>query len=364
MNTEPPSFRDSTNLDFLRSVAVLLVFCVHYYDISTGTGKNWGFVWHIGQLGVMMFFVHTCLVLMWSLERSDLPGWRLFSAFYIRRAFRLYPLTIVCVLLAYCVDLHWDPVNLWQNLTLTQDVFFTNHPVFPPILTPLWSLPLELEMYLVLPVIFLVFRNRSLGLLIATWCGSTAFAFIQPHLGDRFLIFRFVPCFLGGVIAWRLIRERDRTRFSGRLWPFAIAMVSIIWIVATGEYLPLGIATFGLCLGLAIPLFREIQSSNVTTVSRTIARYSYGIYLTHFPIMLFVLNDPRYPHFKLIHPFPQLKHYARPVDFSLVVLLTATASFALYRLIEKPGIRLGHKLARWTGPSPAQQPLPLASSPR
>lgn len=362
MSIKPPSFRDSTNLDFLRSVAVLMVFCVHLYDISTGTGKNSGFVWHIGQLGVLMFFVHTCLVLMWSLERSDLQGWRLFTAFYIRRAFRLYPLTIVCVLLAYCFDLRWEPVNLWQNLTLTQNLFFTNHPEFPPILTPLWSLPLELEMYLVLPVIFLLFRKRSFGLLMATWCVSTAFAFVQPHMGDRFLILRFVPCFLGGVIAWRLIRARDRARFPGWLWPFAIATVSTIWIVATGEYLPLGIAAFGLCLGLAIPLFREIQCSRATTISRTIARYSYGIYLTHFPIMLFILNDPRYPHFKVIHPFPQLKHYARPVDFSLVVVLTATASFALYHLIENPGIRLGHRLAKWTASTHAQQALPLTSS--
>ena len=83
---------ESTNLDFLRAVAVLLVFCSHLYDISTGKGAEWTFVWHLGQLGVLMFFVHTCLVLMCSLERSSVQGWRMFASFYIRRAFRLYPL--------------------------------------------------------------------------------------------------------------------------------------------------------------------------------------------------------------------------------------------------------------------------------
>jgi peptidoglycan/LPS O-acetylase OafA/YrhL len=362
MRTEGSSLHDSTNLDSLRSVAVLLVFCVHLYDIWSGTGKNWGIVWHLGQLGVLMFFVHTCLVLMWSLERSRLQGWRLFTSFYVRRAFRLYPLSIVCVLLAYCFDLRWEPLNLWQNLTLTQNLFFTNQPVFPPILTPLWSLPLEMEMYLVLPVLFLIFRNRPVRLLAATWGISVALAFIQPQMGDRFLILRFVPCFLGGVIAWRLIRERDRARFPGWLWPLAIATASIIWMITTGVYLPLGIAAFGLCLGLAIPLFREIQWSTVKTGSRIIARYSYGIYLTHFPIMLFVLNDPRYPHFKVIHPLPQLKHYARPVDFTLVVVLTALASFALYHMIENPGIRLGQKVARWTVTTYGQKFARLKSS--
>jgi peptidoglycan/LPS O-acetylase OafA/YrhL len=348
MNTEGSSLHDSTNLDFLRSVAVLMVFCVHLYDIWSGTGKDWGIVWHIGQLGVLMFFVHTCLVLMWSLERSRLQGWRLFTSFYVRRAFRLYPLSIVCVLLAYYFDLQWEPVNLWQNLTLTQNLFFTNHPVFPPTLTPLWSLPLEMEMYLVLPVLFLIFRNRPVRWLAATWGISVVLSFIQPHMGDQFFILRFVPCFLGGVIAWRLIREGDRARFPGWLWPLAIAAASTIWIIATGRYLPLGIAGFGLCLGLVIPLFREIRWKTVITASRIIARYSYGIYLTHFPIMLFVLNDPRYPHFKVIRPLPQLKHYARPVDFALAVVLTALASVALYHLIENPGIRLGQKVARWT----------------
>jgi len=117
--------------------------------------------------------------------------------------------------------------------------------------------------------------------------------------------------------------------------------------VRPNTFKPRNIGAFGFCLGLAIPLFREIQWSAVTTASRIIARYSYGIYLTHFPIMLFVMSDRRYPQFKVIHQLPHLKHYARPVDTALVLVLTAVASLALYHLIENPGIRLGQKVARW-----------------
>jgi len=78
-------------------------------------------------------------------------------------------------------------------------------------------------------------------------------------------------------------------------------------MTASKRYSHLNIGAFGLCLGLAIPLFREIQWSAVTTASRIIARYSYGIYLTHFPIMLFVMSDRRYPQFKVIHQLPHLK---------------------------------------------------------
>jgi peptidoglycan/LPS O-acetylase OafA/YrhL len=305
------------------------------------------FVWHIGQLGVLMFFVHTCLVLMWSLERFNLEGWRLFGSFYTRRAFRLYPLSIVCVLLVYCFDLRWQPVNLWQNLTLTHNLFFTNHPIYPPTLVPLWSLPLEMEMYLFLPVLFLIFRNRPVKLLALVWCISVVMAFLQPELGDRFLILRYAPCFLGGVIAWRLIRERNMARLPAWLWPVAIVTVSVIWMTTTEKYLPLGIALFGLCLGLAIPLFRDIQWNAATRASRIIARYGYGIYLSHFPIMVFVLSNPGYPRFRIIHQLPRPKHYARPLAATLVLVLTTVAVVALYHLIEDPGIRLGQKLARW-----------------
>src|SRR5271156_6213785 len=79
-----PSFHESVNLDFLRSIAVLLVFGTHYYDIRNDAGAKWSFPWHLGQLGVLIFFVHTSLVLMWSLERASLKGWQLFVSFYVR----------------------------------------------------------------------------------------------------------------------------------------------------------------------------------------------------------------------------------------------------------------------------------------
>lgn len=346
------SQRDSANLDLLRSIAVLAVFFSHLFDIYTGGGTKWGFLWHLGQLGVLIFFVHTCLVLMWSLERAGAQGGRLFGSFYIRRIFRLYPLSIVCVLLAYAIDLRWTPVNLWQNLTLTQNLFFTGQPVFPPILTPLWSLPLEVQMYIFLPVFFLILRKRPIKYLAAIWCASVAFAVVQPQLGERFGLLKFAPCFLGGVVAWRVMRDRNTARLPGWLWPLGIAAVSVIWMTSTERFLPFQIAGFGLCLGLTITLFHEIPWAFVKTTSRIIARYSYGIYLSHFAIQLFCFSDPRYPWFKVIHQLPPLRHYARLVHFGMCIGLSLLIPLALYYLVENPGIQLGHRMANWiTGSS-------------
>src|SRR5438045_2026919 len=95
---------ESTNLDLLRAIAVLLVYFSHLFGSLLGFVGS-GLYAHdkIGRVGVMFFFVHTFLVLMMSLERMSARGTSLVSQFYIRRAFRIYPLSIltVCTVAAF-----------------------------------------------------------------------------------------------------------------------------------------------------------------------------------------------------------------------------------------------------------------------
>jgi hypothetical protein len=63
----------------LRAVAVLCVLTAHLLHFCTGVHTT--FQRHLGQLGVIVFFVHTSLVLMFSLERSKLQGQALFFSF-------------------------------------------------------------------------------------------------------------------------------------------------------------------------------------------------------------------------------------------------------------------------------------------
>lgn len=337
---------ESANLDLLRSVAVLLVFGTHYICIRDGVfPPEWSFLWRVGQLGVLTFFVHTCLVLMWSLERTYRAGRRLIVPFYIRRAMRLYPLSMLAVLVAWVFDARWSPVNLWQNLTLTNYVFWAS---FPPMLGTQWTLPLEIEMYVALPVLYLVFRKRPVKLLAGTWVATAVLAWFQPHLGYHFVILRYVPCFLGGVMAWRLMRERERRFLPGWLWPVGIAAAGAMWLLVSRGKGGALLAATGMCLGLAIPLFREIRSESVRKITKIVARYSYGIYLVHFPVMVYVLSrpSPGHPHFRLIPPMPVIAHFTGPIHVGLVVGVTAVVSWALYHGLEEPAIRLGRELAQ------------------
>jgi len=268
---------------------------------------------------------------MRSLQRQNLESWPLFRSFYIRRAFRIYPLAITCVLLAYLGNgiwsnfLHeqWNRFDFLTNLTLTQDLFLRNNVV-----GGLWSLPLEVQMYVALPILFVLFRDKPASWLLIVWTASLPYAFYQPVVTARLDILHFIPCFLAGVVSWRLNVSRQ---LSSWLWPFGLAFASSIWFLSKhgtdGPY------RWACCLavGLAIPMFRNIQSPGFNTVSKWIAKYSYGIYLSH--IWIFELA------------FVGLRGHSWLVRWGVTAILAPTIPMLFYHLIEEPMIQAGKHLA-------------------
>src|SRR5687768_17561235 len=117
----------SPKLDVLRTVAVLTVVCSHLWFKQLSIA-------HLGRAGVLLFFIHTSLVLMFSLERQDARTGGSFLLFMVRRVFRIYPLAILVVLAVYLFELpasvFWggrvvylpaDDLSLGMHLLLVQD---------------------------------------------------------------------------------------------------------------------------------------------------------------------------------------------------------------------------------------------------
>ena len=96
--TQQPRLEFAANLDILRSVAVSLVLLDHVLETMSAEHPALQFHpydWCAGRLGVLMFFVHTSLVLNFSMARLRAGGLDLLRSFLVRRAFRLYPLSIL-----------------------------------------------------------------------------------------------------------------------------------------------------------------------------------------------------------------------------------------------------------------------------
>jgi peptidoglycan/LPS O-acetylase OafA/YrhL len=328
-------------------VAVLFVFTGHLHDLVTHTRSELAF--RFAQIGVLIFFVHTSFVLMLSLERSDYRGGAFFGSFYLRRFFRLYPLSIVCVAVAYAFSVapdldmpfrHWTLRELAANLTLTTNLTYTDEMV-----GGLWTLPLEMQMYVVLPVAFLLCRGRPVPFALGLWALSIPIAIAQPHVIGRLTVLAFAPCFLAGVVAWRL-SLRVRRSMPGWLWPVVFAVTWAIFLLSSRESVMYFRWAFSLCLGIALPFFAELQFNWLRKLAHVVAKYSYGIYLSHYAIILFVFRMP----------------IADLWQWVVFVPIMVGTPFAMFHLIEQPLIRVGQRLTRRLFRNPASLRAEAATS--
>jgi peptidoglycan/LPS O-acetylase OafA/YrhL len=338
--------QNSPNLDILRAIAVLTVVVDHlvptllFHGFEVPRPIQW-LTWHIGQAGVLAFFVHTSLVLMYSLERTGGAGsWAWFGRFYLRRALRIYPLAITCVVAVVTLGLpeaswklshapNWEEIA--ANLLLIQNLW-TGHSV----LTPLWSLPYEVEMYVVLPVLYLVTRRSDalrwfISFMVVATIGGYVFRKLQHgHLN----LAAYVPCFLAGVTCY-VLRDRIIPRLSGRWWPLVVLGAVAAYCVAHTVSEPL-IYWFGwvYCIAIAalIPLFTDSPIRWLNRAAERVATYSYGIYLLHVPALYIVFSLWR----------PQ----SLALGLVLFVAITAALAILAYHTIEAPMMRLVSRRAR------------------
>jgi len=319
--------KDMPNLDFVRSIAVISVVVEHTL-LAQRIQKVGPFrIENMGVLGVMVFFVLTSLVLMWSLERRPHT-----LDFYIRRWFRIYPLVVACV--AIVLLLHAPTGGNAQNM------FVYSHPgwrecVNQFLLLPItssaplplgvtWTLVYEIEMYILLPAIFFfVRRNFSLWPLLLLWTVVIINARRSP--GHNFAV--AIGYFLPGIMAY-IGFGRWKPRLPGwMLAPFLLGM----WAIFLPRFNFHRCWWFCLIIGLALPLFRQIKSQAVLAPSRQVAKYSYGIYLTH--------------PFAIIIGFYLLANHTLPVRLLAEAVALIVFPLLAYHLLEHPMIRLGSRLA-------------------
>jgi peptidoglycan/LPS O-acetylase OafA/YrhL len=318
----------SSNLDVIRATAVLSVFFGHLHGIWTGEESMTD--WHFAQIGVLIFFVHTSMVLMLSLERTKLRGKSLFGSFYLSRFFRIYPLSVFCVTLAMVLSRapemaapirHWHWSEYLSNLMLTTNLTYTDNMV-----GGLWTLPLEVQMYVTLPFLFLLGRSRPTGTLMLLWLASVPLAILQLHTFGRLSVLGYAPCFIAGVIAWKLSLSVER-HFSGWLWPFAFVATWPLFLVATHENNMYFRWLFCFGLGLTIPWFREIQFPPIRLLAHYVAKYSYGIYLSHVALIMWSCGLP----------------VTAATRALILAVLAVVTPIAIYHLIEHPMIVMGQK---------------------
>jgi len=349
-----------SNLDVLRSFAVLSVVAAHLWHgcvdfqlcaYSEGTNQ---FLHNLSFTGVMFFFVHTCLVLMLSMDRA--PAQHRARSFLIRRAFRIYPLCWATILLVLSTGLNGQPGTslnalggrgLAVNLLLVQNLVRS----VPSVISPLWSLPWEVQMYLVLPLFYIVLRRYERWLpalplwLFATFLASVATLSRAPRALHAAI---FPPLFISGMVAYQLLRRQKNKPFIRKLpaglWPlFVLGLFAAEGLLMgshsfESQFGAVINASICLALGLAIPAFHDLRPGWMSLTTQQIAKYSYGTYLLHVPAFVIV--------------FRALPFLPLAVKITAFLGLTALLSVLSFHLLEDPLIRLGKRLTKSTCSAP------------
>jgi peptidoglycan/LPS O-acetylase OafA/YrhL len=190
-------------------------------------------------------------------------------------------------------------------------------------------------MYLFLPAIFFFltrYGRKSVWFLIeASVVLAVADIVLFPN---HVWVAEFFPCFMGGVLAFTLMNHTPLLPHF--LWPISLG-------VMTAAAVLLGLSApveWGTCLliGASIPLFRELPKGIFSRACFFIAKYSYGIYLSHIPLLWLC--------FGYIHA---------PASFRWLLFssLGIATPLALYHLVEAPAIRFGRRLTEESERPPA-----------
>ena len=348
---EPGRFR---YIDTLRGVAALLVLWLHvansYRALSheTAAHARWlnDFVSaiDIGRVGVVVFFLISGFVIPFSIKAANGAP---IGSFAIRRVFRIYPAYWLSVPLAALV-FYWAVGGTFTagevlvNLTLLQDLLGVRYaePVY-------WTLPVELAFY-GLCIALVLARSLGSARRIALLCAALA----AVHVFGVFMFWIGKPVLTIGLSFWALNLAAMLWGTLYRLEPsgdpiarLAFRAVGIVVVVAMplataliGKSLPIYTVSYALGFVLFIAGTRFIRIE--TRVTDWLGRISYSIYLFHpivfQPIMIWLLSHP-------VGSAWRTQHLAVYLAANLV--LTLAAASLVFRFVERPMIRLGHRLA-------------------
>ncbi len=343
-------------LDGWRAIAILGVMIAHGADALVGPGGPaadatlWA-ITRYGAKGVDLFFgISGFLICSRLLEEWDQRGEISLKGFYIRRFLRILPpyavyLVVLAILAAIGTlpvapgELLWSAAflrNYWVHAA--EAGWYTGH---------LWSLAVEEHFYLLWPTLLVIMRRR--GAVITTACIAVAIAIW------RYVVFHWASADPFSPALSRF--ERTDLRLDALFWGCAMALAfwrpglrdriarilnPPTWTVTCGALILVMVLTPPFALMWQSMLIPVVIAGTVlhpdrapgrmleTKPARWIGRISYSLYL--WQTLFLVARGVERP-FGVLQALP------------LNVLMVFACAALSYHAVERPMIRLGHRLA-------------------
>lgn len=339
-------------LDGWRAISVFGVIFFHAPAITIGPA--WlGRLQAFGENGVQLFFaISGFLICSRLLEEKRMRGQISLRGFYVRRFFRIQPPALVFLatigLLATIGAIHPTLRATLSALFFYRNYYAVNHGATLPddvYTAHFWSLAVEEHFYLLLPGLLLLTQKKILPSLATLTVASCIWAFaarfiVQPSTRelehwrtDIALHSLFLPALLAVLLLKPSFRRWMTVISSRNLLVGSIIAGSLISeFFFDGRFIPLIVSTgFPLIIISTVLhpegwLGRLLESLPFILVGRL----SYSLYLWQ---QLFFTHEKGHSALRALQSYPWNV---------IAVLFCAIAS---YYLVEKPFMRLGHRLA-------------------
>lgn len=325
-------FRD--DIQILRAIAVTLVLLYHSKIPLLSSGF----------LGVDIFFVISGYLIAGIIVREINSATFSFKRFYLRRALRLLPAAYIVFIFVVLLsplfltyselkDLFWQVVGaltFTSNIILwSQSGYFGGEAALKPLLHT-WSLAIEEQFYLVLPVLLVLVRNRlhlALAVILASASLVSVVVFRESPSASFYLLPMRAWELLLGVTVAIFCEKRGHHSTSPFFYYAALCSIIIIPFFPIATFHP-GPTAGLLCLATAFILSRQPHRHSGDWIKpvRYVGAISYSLYLVHWPLFSFLNNITFAPPWST-------------TDLSLrvgIILSSFALASALHHLVEIP----------------------------
>ncbi|MCP1488008.1 acyltransferase [Pseudomonas sp. MYb2] len=385
--------RDTSFLNGIRAFAAFWVVTGHCFI--------WGGSWlemsvPAPKIAVDLFMVLSGLLMAYTVQArettepmSNPANW---LRFYVRRYFRLAPAYYLCLFLVVALApiylggyTHLRELNpsLWQgdwvydpartnytigNLLLHISFLFGLFPTYSfSTFLPDWSLSLEMQFYVVFPFIYLAMKRFGTGktaIALALFSYAFMWLFDQAVAAGKAnfffepsMLFFKLPIFVAGILIYRAASISNSSKWHRA----AYVLLALLMCTKLGDiyryqvlYLTALVALIAIMLVPYRPVARYLTVLETVCRSRVVtfmSDVSYSVYLFH-GLFLAIVGS-------------RIGMAAKGSGWSLisgtlaiwliVILLTYTFSYLVYRFVELPGIALGKTIAGRIGSTNAAE---------
>ncbi|GAA2656032.1 acyltransferase family protein [Paractinoplanes durhamensis] len=304
VDAPPVADRRIGGIDGLRGLAALYVVVFHCWLLGfPGFPVNSGPVWFgwlmYGRLAVVFFLVLSGFSLALS---PAAVGWRLGGVrrFLRRRAFRILPAYWAALAISLAVAAIVVPASRQgpptSGTTIVYALLLQDIVVAPTPNGAFWSIAVEVELYLVFPVLVMLRRKLGAGALMAIallpfatyvlWSGGNT-----PVEGVNRLAMNLAPAFVAGMLAAAAVTGPRLpwhwlSLLTGAPVVYVIATRGSAWTALHYFWIDLAVVPAMTFLIIAVATGRSavLQSGPL----RALGSFSYSLYLIHLPVVMVI----------------------------------------------------------------------------